>query len=140
MPWGAADEAAPPRREQRNKSPAELDFYGEFYAALCGAPVLPVLPKAKCGRKLRPKGAKKARRRRAFFSYSFTLFLCFALSLGEKLARLADIFVDGVLERLDRLKLHLRAQELMQLDMDHPAVQVARKVEQMRLDGRCTAV
>ena len=58
MPWGAADEAAPPRREQRNKSPAELDFYGEFYAALCGAPVLPVLPKAKCGRRKRAKRAK----------------------------------------------------------------------------------
>ena len=54
-----ADEAAPPRRGQRSKSPAELDFYGEFYAALCGAPVLPVLPKAKCGRRLRPKGAKR---------------------------------------------------------------------------------
>ena len=53
-----ADEAAPPRREQRNKSPAELDFYGEFYAALCGAPVLPVLPKAKCGRRKRAKRAK----------------------------------------------------------------------------------
>ena len=53
---------------QWGKSPAELDFYGEFYAALCGAPVLPVLPKAKYGRRLRPKGAKKARRRRAFFS------------------------------------------------------------------------
>ena len=53
-----ADEAAPPRRGQRYKSPAELDFYGEFYAALCGAPVLPVLPKAKCGRRLRPSGAK----------------------------------------------------------------------------------
>ena len=75
-----ADEAAPPRREQRNKSPAELDFYGEFYAALCGAPVLPVLPKAKCGRRLRPKGAKKARRRRAFFSYSF-LLLFYSFSL-----------------------------------------------------------
>ncbi len=61
-----ADEAAPSRRGQRGKSPAELDFYGEFYAALCGAPVLPILPKAKYGRRLRPKGAKKARRRRAF--------------------------------------------------------------------------
>ena len=50
----------------RCKSPAELDFYGEFYAALCGAPVLPVLPKAKSDRRLRPLGAKKARRRRAF--------------------------------------------------------------------------
>ena len=59
MPWGAADEAAPPRRGQRGKSPAELDFYGEFYAALCGAPVLTVLPKAKCGRRLRPFGARK---------------------------------------------------------------------------------
>ena len=62
------DEAAPPRRGQWSKSPAELDFYGEFYSALCGAPVLPVLPKTKCGRSLRPKGAKKARRRRAFQS------------------------------------------------------------------------
>ena len=53
-----ADEAAPPRRGQWSKSPAELDFYGEFYAALCGAPVLPVLPKAKCGRKKRAKRAK----------------------------------------------------------------------------------
>ena len=53
-----ADEAAPPRRGQRSKSPAEPDFYGDFYAALCGAPVLPVLPKAKCGRRLRPSGAK----------------------------------------------------------------------------------
>ena len=51
---------------QWGKSPAELDFYGEFYAALCGAPVLPVLPKAKSDRRLRPLGAKKARRRRAF--------------------------------------------------------------------------
>ena len=60
-----ADEVAPPRREQRNKSPAELDFYREFYAAHCGAPVLPVPASPVCGRKLRPKGAKKARRRRA---------------------------------------------------------------------------
>ena len=30
-----------------------------FYAALCGAPVLPVLPKAKCGRRLRPFGREK---------------------------------------------------------------------------------
>ena len=37
-----ADEAAPPRRGQWYKSPAELDFYREFYAAHCGAPVLPV--------------------------------------------------------------------------------------------------
>ena len=58
VPWGAADEAAPPRRGQRYKSPAELDFYGEFDAALCGAPVLPVLPKAKCGRRKRAKRAK----------------------------------------------------------------------------------
>ncbi|WP_418388099.1 hypothetical protein, partial [Agathobaculum sp.] len=56
----------PLRRGQRYKSLAELDFYGEFDAALCGAPVLPVLPKAKCGRKLRPKGAEKARLWRAF--------------------------------------------------------------------------
>ena len=33
-------------------------FTREFYAAHCGAPVLPVLPKAKCGRRLRPSGAK----------------------------------------------------------------------------------
>ena len=51
-------EAAPPRRGQRYKSPAELDFYREFYAAHCGAPVLPVLPKAKCGRRKRAKRAK----------------------------------------------------------------------------------
>ena len=37
-------------------------------------------------------------------------------------------------------KLHFRTQELMQLHMDHLAVQIARKVEQMRLNGRCTAV
>ena len=66
-----ADEAAPPRRGQRGKSPAELDFYEEFYAAHCGAPVLPVLPKAKCGRRLRPKGAKKARHWRAFFCFLY---------------------------------------------------------------------
>ena len=48
----------PPRHGQRCKSPAKLDFYREFYAAHCGAPVLPVLPKAKCGRRLRPSGAK----------------------------------------------------------------------------------
>ena len=71
-----ADEAAPPRREQRNKSPAELDFYGEFYAALCGAPVLPVLPKAKCGRRLRPKGAKKGTPSACLF-----LLLFFSFSL-----------------------------------------------------------
>ena len=109
MPWGAADEAAPPRRGQWSKSPAEPDFYREFYAALCGAPVLPVLPKAKCGRRLRPKGAKRHAVGVPFsltlllllFFYSFTLFLRFTLSFGEKLARLANIFVDGVLERLD---------------------------------------
>ena len=70
-----ADEIAPPRREQRNKSPAELDFYREFYAAHCGAPVLPVLPKAKCGRRLRPKGAKRHAVGVPFLlSYSFLLF------------------------------------------------------------------
>ena len=30
-----------------------------FYAALCGAPVLPVLPKAKCGRRLRTQGVRR---------------------------------------------------------------------------------
>ena len=61
-----------------------------------------------------------------FRFYTFTLFRLF---LREKFAGLADIFVDGVFERLDRLKLHLRAQELMQLYVDHLAVQVARKIE-----------
>ena len=72
-PWRrkpTADEAAPPRRGQRSKSPAELDFYEDFYAALCGAPVLPVLPKAKFGRRLRPKGAK-----RHAFGVPFSVFL-----------------------------------------------------------------
>jgi len=44
---------------------------GIFYAALCGAPVLPVLPKAKFGRRLRPKGAK-----RHAFGVPFPLFFC----------------------------------------------------------------
>jgi len=35
-----AGAAAPPRRGQWNKSPAELDFYGEFDAALCGVPFI----------------------------------------------------------------------------------------------------
>ena len=48
-----ANEAAPRRRGHRYQSPAKLDFDREFYAALCGAPVLPVSPKAKCGRKIR---------------------------------------------------------------------------------------
>ena len=75
-----ADEAAPPRRGQWSKSPAELDFYWEFYAALCGAPVLPVLPKAKCGRRPRPKGAK----RHAVgvpFSLTLLLLLFYSFSL-----------------------------------------------------------
>ena len=46
-----ADEAAPPRRGQRYKSPAELDFYGEFNAACCGRPVLPVPALPECGRR-----------------------------------------------------------------------------------------
>ena len=72
-----ADEAAPPRRGQWSKSPAKLDFYGDFYAALCGAPVLPVLPRAKCGRRLRPKGAK-----RHAFGVPFPLFSrCFLFIL-----------------------------------------------------------
>ena len=56
---------------QRSKSPAELDFYGEFYAALCGAPALPVLPSAKVGRGLRPVGARKGTLLRAFFDLLF---------------------------------------------------------------------
>ena len=61
-------------------------------------------------------------------------------SFREKFSGLLHIFLDGGLERLHRFKLHFRTQELMQLHMDHLAVQIARKVEQMRLDGRCTAV
>ena len=62
------------------------------------------------------------------------------LFLFEKFSGLLHIFLDGGLERLHRFKLHFRTQELMQLHMDHLAVQIARKVEQMRLNGRCTAV
>lgn len=62
------------------------------------------------------------------------------LFLFEKFSGLLHIFLDGGLERLHRFKLHFRTQELMQLHMDHLAVQIARKIEQMRLDGRCTAV
>ena len=70
-----ADEVAPPRREQRNKSPAELDWYREFYAAHCGAPVLPVPASPEYGRKLRPKGAKRHALGVPFLlSYSFLLF------------------------------------------------------------------
>ena len=58
------------------------------------------------------------------------------LFLFEKFSGLLHIFLDGGLERLHRFKLHFRTQELMQLHMDHLAVQIARKVEQMRLDGR----
>ena len=36
---------------QRDKSPAELDFYGEFNAACCGRPVLPVPALPECGRR-----------------------------------------------------------------------------------------
>ena len=64
-----ADEAAPPRRGQWSKSPAELDFYGEFYAALCGAPVLPVLPKAKCGRRLAMGRAVRQKGHRPFSAF-----------------------------------------------------------------------
>ena len=64
-----ADEAAPPRRGQRGKSPAELDFYGGFYAALCGAPVLPVLPKAKCGRRLAVRRAVRQKGHRPFSAF-----------------------------------------------------------------------
>ena len=56
---------------QRSKSPAELDFYGEFYAALCGAPALPVLPSAKDGRGLRPAGARKGTLLACLFVDSF---------------------------------------------------------------------
>ena len=86
MPWGAADEAAPPRRGQRYKSPAELDFYGEFYAALCGAPALPVLPSAKDGRGLRPAGARKGTRKRAFFD----ILLRYMDFMDEKRRRKTD--------------------------------------------------
>ena len=48
-----ANEAAPLRRGPWYQSPAKLDFDREFYAAHCSAPVLPVSPKAKCGRKIR---------------------------------------------------------------------------------------
>ena len=69
------------------------------------------------------------------------IFRCrFFLFFREKVSGLLHIFLDGGLERLHRFKLHFRTQELMQLHMDHLAVQIARKVEQMRLDGRCTAV
>ena len=46
-----ADEAAPPRRGQRHKSPAKLDFYGEFHAAHCDAPALSVPALPECGRR-----------------------------------------------------------------------------------------
>ena len=54
---------------QRCKSPAELDFYGEFDAALCGAPVLPVLPKAKCGRRLAVRRAVRQKGHRPFSAF-----------------------------------------------------------------------
>ena len=56
-PHGGRGRAAPARAEVR-KSGTRPDFLGDFYAALCGAPVLPVLPKAKCGRRKRAKRAK----------------------------------------------------------------------------------
>ena len=48
------------------------------------------------------------------------------LFLFEKFSGLLHIFLDGGLERLHRFKLHFRTQELMQLHMDHLAVQIVR--------------
>ena len=56
-PHSGRGRAAAARAEVR-KSGTRPDFLGDFYAALCGAPVLPVLPKAKCGRRKRAKRAK----------------------------------------------------------------------------------
>lgn len=84
---------------------------------------------------------------RAAFSLSFShrktggiRWMPPVLLFGEKFARLLYVFIDRRAQRFDGFKLLFRPQELVQLDMDHLAVQVSRKIEQMRLDGRRAAV
>ena len=73
MPWGAADEAAPPRRGQRYKSPAELDFYGDFLRGALRSACPACFAEGKMRQEIAPEGREKARLWRVF-SIIFSLF------------------------------------------------------------------
>ena len=79
-----AGAAAPPRREQRNKSPAELDFYGDFLcgALRCACPAC--FAEGKMRQETAPKGREKGTPSACLFLllFSLTLFLLLFFSFS----------------------------------------------------------